>query len=90
MQSRSSRIDGLAIFAASAFALGLATIVTLDRVGARGGLVRAIGPVLALIGVTVFGLGARNVELGSFLAAGRRVQPFYGGLCGVAIAAASR
>ncbi len=87
LQSRSSGIDGLAIFASSAFALGLAAIVTLDRIGAPGGLVRAIGPVLALIGVTVFGLGARNADLGSFLAAGRRVQPFYGGLCGVAIAA---
>ena len=49
-QSRSSRIDGLAIFAAAVFAVCLATILTLDRVGAPGGLVRAIGPVLALIG----------------------------------------
>ena len=87
LQSRSSRIDGLAIFATAAFALGLATILTLDRVGAPGGLVRAIGPVLALTGVTVFGLGARNADIGSFLAAGRRVAPLYGGLCGVAVAA---
>jgi hypothetical protein len=86
LQSRSSRIDGLAIFAAAAFALGLATILTLDRIGAPDGLVRAIGPVLALVGVTVFGLGARNADLGSFLAAARRVAPFYGGLCGVAVA----
>ena len=87
LQSRSSRIDGLAIFAAAAFALGLMTILTLDRIGAPGGLVRAIGPVLSLVGVTVFGLGARNADIGSFLAAGRRVQPFYGGLCALAVAA---
>jgi hypothetical protein len=87
LQSRSSRIDGLAIFAAAVFAVCLATIMTLDRVGAPGGLVRAIGPVLALIGVTVFGLGARNADLGSFMAASRRVSPFYGGLGGVAGAA---
>jgi hypothetical protein len=87
LQSRSSRIDGLAIFAAAAFALALATIMALDRVGAPDGLVRAIGPVLALIGVTVFGLGARNADLGSFMAARRRVSPFYGGLSAVAVAA---
>jgi hypothetical protein len=87
LQSRSSRIDGLAIFAATAFALGVAAIVALDRVGAPAGLVKAIGPVLALIGVTVFGLGARNADLGSFIAASRRISPFYGGLSGVAVAA---
>ena len=87
LESRSSRIDGLAIFAATAFALGVAAIMALDRAGAPAGLVRAIGAVLALIGVTVFGLGARNADLGSFMAAGRRISPFYGGLGGVAVAA---
>src|SRR5208282_224810 len=87
LESRSSRIDGLAIFAATAFALGVAAIMALDRIGAPAGLVRAIGPVLTLIGVTVFGLGARNADLGSFIAASRRISPFYGGLSGVAVAA---
>ena len=87
LQSRSSRIDGLAIFAAATFALGLATIAALDRAGAPDGLVRATGPVLALLGVTLFGLGARNADLASFMAAGRLVSPFYGALSVVAIAA---
>ena len=87
LQSRSSRIDGLAIFAAATFALGLATIAALDRAGAPDGLVRASGPVLALLGVTLFGLGARNADLASFMAARRLVSPFYGALSVVAIAA---
>jgi len=86
-QHRSSRIDGLAIFAGATFALGLATIVALGRVGAPDGLVRATGPLLVLVGVAVFGLGARNADLASFLAARRRVPPLYGGLSLVAVAA---
>ena len=86
-QNRSSRIDGLAIFAGATFALGLATIVALDRVGAPDGLVRATGPILVLVGLVVFGLGARNADLASFLAARRRVPPLYGGLSLVAVVA---
>ena len=87
LQSRSSRIDGLAIFAAATFALGLATIAALDRVGAPGGLVRAAGLIFTLVAVTLVGLGARNADLASFMAAGRLVSPFYGALSIVAIAA---
>ena len=87
LQSRSSRIDGLAIFAAATFALGLATIIALDRVGAPGGLVRATGPIFTLVAVTLVGLGARNADLASFIAAGRLVSPFYSALGIVAIAA---
>jgi hypothetical protein len=87
LQSRSSRIDGLAIFAAATFALGLATIIALDRVGAPGGLVRATGPIFTLVAVTLVGLGARNADLASFMAAGRRVSPFYSALGVVGIAA---
>ncbi len=86
LQSRSSRIDGLAIFAVATFALGLATIVALDRVGAPGGLVRATGPIFTLVAVTLVGLAARNADLASFMAAGRLVSPFYGALGIVAIA----
>jgi hypothetical protein len=87
LQSRSSRIDGLAIFAAATFALGLATIIALDRVGAPGGLVRATGPTFTLVAVTLVGLGARNADLASFMAAGRLVSPFYGALGAVGLVA---
>src|SRR5271166_2340535 len=86
-KSRPSRIHGLALFAGAMFAIGLATIVALERVGAPGGFVRAIGPVLALVGISIIGVGARNANLASFIAAGRQVPSFYGGLSTVAFAA---
>ncbi len=79
-QTRSRRIDGSAIFAATAFAAGLATIIALDRVGAPAGLVQAGGSILALFGLVVFGLGSRNADLASFMAAGRGLAPIYGAL----------
>jgi len=78
--TRSSRTDGLAIFATAAFCVGLAAVVALDRVGAPGGLVRAIGPILTLAGSVIVGLGAHNAELAAFLAARRALRPFYGAL----------
>jgi hypothetical protein len=86
-QSQSSRIDGLALFAGATFALGLGTMIALDRVGVPGALVKAMGPVLALVGLTVFGVGSRTAGLASFMAAKRRVRPFYGGLGVVAVTA---
>ena len=87
LQSRSSRIDGLAIFAAATFALGLATIMALDRVVAPEGLIRAAGPIFTLVAATLIGLGARNADLASFMAAGRLISPFYGALSIVGLAA---
>ena len=86
-QNSLSRINGLAIFAGATFALGVATIAALDRVGAPDGLVRAMGPILALLSLAVFGLGARNADLASFIAARRSVPPFYGALGLAAIVA---
>ena len=86
-QTRSRRIDGSAIFAATAFAAGLATIIALDRVGAPAGLVQAGGSILALFGLVVFGLGSRNADLASFMAAGRGLAPIYGALGTTAVAA---
>ena len=40
------RIDGLALFSATAFGLGLGVIGALERVGAPDGLVAALGPLL--------------------------------------------
>jgi hypothetical protein len=76
----SGPLNALAIFAAVLFALGLAAIVVLDRIGAPVRLVQAGGPALTLLGLVVFGLGARSADLASFLAAGRNVPPLYGGL----------
>ena len=89
MTSRDSlrRINGLAVAAAVLFAAGVATALVLDRIGLPAGLVRTIGPVLTLIGLAVFGLGARNADLAAFLAARRSAPPFYGGLALAAVAA---
>src|SRR5271165_1863226 len=86
-QTRSRRIDGSAIFAAMAFAAALAAIMALDRVGAPAGLVRAGGSILALFGLVVFGLGSRNSDLATFMAAGRGLAPMYGALGTAAVAA---
>jgi hypothetical protein len=85
-QSRSSRINGLAFFAGATFAIGLATIMVLERVGAPGGLIRAIGPVVVLLAVSIVGIGAHSADLASFIAARRQAPSFYGGLSSVAIA----
>jgi len=78
--SRSSRTDGLAIFATAAFCLGLAAVAVLARVGAPDGLVRAMGPIITLAGSVIVGLGAYNAELAAFLAARRALRPFAGAL----------
>jgi len=81
------QIDGLAIFAAAAFALGLGLIAALERVGAPDGFVEALGPALALIGLGAIGVFTRASSLPEFLAAGRAVPSFYGGLAFAAVAA---
>lgn len=81
------RINALAVSAAVLFAVGVATIIVLDRIGAPEGLVGAIAPILTLVGLAIFGLGARNADLASFLAARRSAPPFYGGLSLVAVVA---
>jgi len=85
--ARSSRTDGLAIFATAAFCVGLATVVALARVGAPDGLVRSIGPILALAGSVIIGVAAHNAELAAFLAARRALRPFYGALNVAAVGA---
>ncbi len=77
----------MAISAAVLFAVGVAAILALDRIGVSVRLVRAIGPILTLFGFAVFGLSARNADLASFLAAGRNAPPLYGGLSLAAVVA---
>ena len=82
-----TRINALAIPAAILFAAGAATVLVLDRIGVPDGLVRAIAPILTLLGLATVGLGVRNADIASFLAARRSALPFYGGLGLAAIAA---
>lgn len=86
-ESRSSRTDGLALFATAVFGLGVATTVALARVGAPDGLVLAVGPVLTLAGSLVVGVGAQTAELASFLVARRALRPVYGALNVAAVSA---
>ncbi len=81
------RINALAIPAAVLFAAGAATVLVLDRIGVPARPVRAIAPILALLGFAIVGLGARNADIASFLAARRSALPFYGGLSLAAIGA---
>lgn len=83
----SSRITGLAWFAVAIFAVGIVSIAGLDRVGAPERLIRALGPILALIAIAVFGIGARTATLALFIAAGRRSPPMFTAFSVVAIAA---
>ena len=77
----------MAISAAVLFAVGLATLLVLGRIGVTDRLVRAIAPILTLLGLIIFGLGARNADLASFVAARRNAPPFYGGLALAALVA---
>ncbi len=82
-----ARTNALAISAAVLFAVSVATIVVLARIGVPDQLVRAIGPTLTLLGFAIFGLGARKADLASFLAARRNAPPFYAGLSLAAVVA---
>jgi hypothetical protein len=79
--------DGVAIFAAAAFLLGLGVIATLERVGAPEALVQALGPLFALTALAIIGVLTRAPSLIDFLAARRSAPPFYGGLAFAATAA---
>jgi hypothetical protein len=81
-----ARIDGLAIFAAAAFLTGLALVAALARVGAPDRLVEALGPLIALVGLTIIGVMTRTARHVDFLAARRAVPPAYGGLAFAATA----
>jgi Na+/proline symporter len=85
--SNRERIDGLAVFSAAAFGLGLGLIAALERVGAPDGFVAALGPLLALLGICVIGVLTRASSLPDFLAARRAMPPFYGGLAFAGVAA---
>ncbi|MGO4871239.1 MAG: hypothetical protein ACLPGW_11615 [Roseiarcus sp.] len=81
------RIDGLAVFAAAAFLIGLGLVAALAQVGAPDQLVEALGPLIALFGLMIVGVANRTARLADFLAARRAVPAAYGGLAFAATAA---
>ena len=81
------RIDGLAAFAAAAFALTLIVIAALERVGAPDAFVEAMGPLFALLALGVIGVLARAPSLNDFLVARRLAPAGYGGLAFAAVTA---
>src|SRR5271157_5841444 len=70
--------SGLAVFVAATFAVAVATIAALYRVGVPDIIVQGLGPILALFSLAV--VGARSADLASFLAARRGVPVIYGAL----------
>jgi cation/acetate symporter len=69
------------------FAVCVLSIAALDRAGAPERLVRALGPLLTLIAIGVFGIGGRTATLARFIAAGRQMPPIYAALAVAAISA---
>src|SRR5271165_4018233 len=63
-----SRTVGKAAFAAATFAVSVVAIAALDRAGSPEGLIRALGPILALIAFGVFGIGRRAPPTSAALA----------------------
>ena len=72
--------SGLAVFVAAMFAVAVATIAALDRVGVPDTIVQGLGPILVIISLAVVGVGARGADLASFVAARRGVPVIYGAL----------
>ena len=77
-------------FAAAAMLVIAGILLLLDRAGAPGRLVVALGPLCALAALAVIGVAMRTMLVSQFYAAGRRVPVAYGGLglAGLAMALA--
>jgi cation/acetate symporter len=81
------RIDGRAIFSAAAYLISVGVIFLLERIGAPDGLVRVLGPILALGALVLIGALLRTTRVAAFYAADRAGSPLYGGAAFAAIAA---
>lgn len=79
------RIEGLAVFTATAFVVSAGVVAAVERVGAPDRFVEALGTLFAFAGLVVIGLANRAASLTDFLAARRAIPAFYAGLglCGV-------
>jgi Na+/proline symporter len=73
-------VGARAAFAAIGFALCVATLFALDRVGAPDRLVAALGPLMGFAGIAAIGIVSRARNLTDFLVARRAVPPFWAGL----------
>jgi hypothetical protein len=82
-----TRIDGRAIFACAAHLIGVGLIFLLERIGAPAGLVRVLGPILALGAVVLIGALMRTSRIAAFYAADHAGAPRYGAAAFAAIAA---
>jgi len=76
----SPSVAAKASFAAAVFALAVAAIFALERVGAPDRLVAALGPLAGVAGIAALGVLTRAKTLLEFLVARRSVPPFYAGL----------
>lgn len=82
-----TRIDGRAIFACAAYLIGVGLTFLLERIGAPTGLVRVLGPILALGVVALIGPLLRTTRIAAFYAADHAGAPRYGAAAFAAIAA---
>ncbi len=82
-----TRIDGRAIFACAAYLIGVGLIFLLERIGAPTGLVRVLGPILALGAVVIIGALMWTTRIAAFYAADHAGAPRYGAAAFAAIAA---
>ena len=82
-----TRIDGRAVFACAAYLIGVGLIFLLERIGAPTGLVRVLGPILALGVVSLIGPLLRTSRIAAFYAADHAGAPRYGAAAFAAIAA---
>lgn len=73
-------VTAKASFACAVFAVAVAAIFALERVGAPDRLVTAVGPLAGVAGVAALGVLTRARTLLDFLVARRSVPPFYAGL----------
>ncbi|HLJ71395.1 MAG TPA: hypothetical protein VKU03_08765, partial [Roseiarcus sp.] len=82
-----TRIDGRAAFACAAYLIGVGLAFLLERIGAPDGLVRVLGPVLALAAIVLIGALTRTTRIAAFYAADHSGAPRYGAAAYAAIAA---
>jgi Na+/proline symporter len=82
-----TRIDGRAVFACAAYLIGVGLIFLLERIGAPAGLVRVLGPILALGAVSLIGPLLRTARIAAFYVADHAGAPRYGAVAFAAIAA---
>ena len=80
-------IDGHVAFAVAVFLGGAGLVALLDRIGAPERFVEALGPTIALVGLSLIGIMLRSMRVSRFYAGGRAAPAAYAGLAMAALAA---